>query len=83
MLEYGNVGMMENIASGGPRSVVAGRDRARPSKGYLLIIPIFHHSIIPFQVIPPFVPAWLAGRLSVTSKEFREANTLVPYCLIA
>ncbi len=54
---------MGNIASGGPRFVMAGRDRARPSKGYLLIIPIFHHSIIPFQVTPSFVPAWRAVRL--------------------
>ena len=43
--------MMGNIASGGPRFVVAGRDRARPSKGYLLGIPIFHHSIIPLKLL--------------------------------
>ena len=39
--------MMGNIGSGGPRSVVAGRDKARPSKSCFL--PVFQHSIIPFS----------------------------------
>jgi len=54
MLEY-----WEIHAFGGPRFVVAGRDRARPSRLLAIfshIIPIFHHSIIPC-VNPSFIQA--------------------------
>jgi hypothetical protein len=65
MLEYGNVGMMGNIASGGPRFVVAGRDRARPSKGYLLSISVSHHSDIPvFLKLTPIYSSSAGGALA-------------------
>jgi hypothetical protein len=40
------MGMLGNIASGGPRFVVAGRDRARPYKGDLLNIPTIQYSLL-------------------------------------
>jgi hypothetical protein len=46
IMEYGNSGKVRNIGFGGPRSVMAGRDRARPSKNELKhpITPLFHYS---------------------------------------
>ena len=58
MMEYGNVGILGNIGSGGP-------SRARPSKKYLLSIPIFHHSIIPVQLLPTFIPVSRGGVFSL------------------
>jgi hypothetical protein len=48
------MGGVRNTGSGGPRFVVAGRDRARPSSGAFVqysTIPQFHYSICKFQII--------------------------------
>ena len=46
---------MGNIGCGGPRSVVAGRDEARPSKSCFL--PVFQYSTIPVLLNwPQFLP---------------------------
>jgi hypothetical protein len=47
--EWWNDGMLGNIASGGPRFVVAGRDKARPSRSYYL--PVFQSSSIPLRTL--------------------------------
>jgi hypothetical protein len=79
MMEYCNRGMVDrrNTGTGGPRFVVAGRDRARPSSVGLL--PVFQDSIIPFQVTPSLIPDRQAVRLHVAHDGLDDVLKYLPF----